>query len=349
MYCVNGFVYSMTNSSNYNEVMVYSRSMNGMLSRVGGYDTGGKGTGQQIVDPLSSQGSIILSHSDRLLFVVNAGSNSISSFSIEENGNLILIDVVPSNGVMPNSLSIYQDILYVSNRGDDQHPSNISGFQVDCHGRMHKLYNATYALSSPSAKPSCVVFSTKADYLIVSELSSNQFMVFPVHCDGTLGRGVVNASNGAGPFGSLFLRNGVFVVSEAGAASLSTYHITNCLQLHAIAKSIPNQQKATCWVSVDIKEQYAYTSNAGTDTISIYRIDQMGNVNLIKNVLSDPNGRAAPLDSTTPCDGKNLYVLNGNEGTISVFEIRKNGDLVLVQVFANTGLPNIGAQGIASW
>ena len=46
-------------------------------------------------------------------------------------------------------------------------------------------------------------------------------------------------------------------------------------------------------------------------------------------------------------DGRNLYTLNGNQGTVSVFNINDDGSLVRLQVAAWTKFPYFGSQGLA--
>ncbi|HBQ87385.1 MAG TPA: hypothetical protein DD811_13045, partial [Syntrophomonas sp.] len=99
-----GMVYAMTNSAAGNKVIAFRRGANGRLTRVKAYETGGRGTGKAQVDPLASQGSLILSRGGGFLFAVNAGSNSISSFRVANSGRLTLVNVVPSGGVKPNSI-----------------------------------------------------------------------------------------------------------------------------------------------------------------------------------------------------------------------------------------------------
>ena len=84
-----GAVYTITNSADDNEVVVYQRSVTGSLHFQGSYSTGGLGSG----GGLGSQGAVILSNNDRLLFAVNAGSNQISTFAVQGH-DLHLIDVV---------------------------------------------------------------------------------------------------------------------------------------------------------------------------------------------------------------------------------------------------------------
>ncbi len=55
-----GAVYTMTNDSAGNQVVVFSRDGNGILTKVVTIPTGGKGSGSAL-DPVGSQGSLMLS------------------------------------------------------------------------------------------------------------------------------------------------------------------------------------------------------------------------------------------------------------------------------------------------
>ena len=73
-----GHVYVLSNSPAGNAVLDYSRAADGTLSGPVSYPTGGTGTG----GGLGSQGAVILDGDD--LYAVNAGSNSITRFSVQE-------------------------------------------------------------------------------------------------------------------------------------------------------------------------------------------------------------------------------------------------------------------------
>ena len=107
-----GAVYTMTNSSMGNSVLVYNRAADGRLMEDGSYATGGLGSG----DGLGNQGAVVLSKNNRWLFVVNAGSNDISVFAVKHRG-LKLIDRIDSGGLRPISLTVDRRILYVLNAG----------------------------------------------------------------------------------------------------------------------------------------------------------------------------------------------------------------------------------------
>jgi len=339
-------VFSMTNEIN-NSVVAFIRDSKGTLSCPKAFRTGGNGTGLQQADPLGSQGSIALSSNGKFLFVVNAGSNNISSFRVCQGG-LSLIDVVPSGGVFPNSLTINNHNLYVTNSGNQpQFAANVTGFHIDSDGHLCFINGSQRPLSSSNAQSRCIVSSPCNNKLVVSEAVTNNLSVYNVDCDGRLTGPTVTPSNGAGPFGSAYLNNNLLVVSEVGTNALSSYRVRNNGDLDVISGSVLNNQAATCWVSVDPDEHYAYTSNSGNGTITQYRIKNGGILTVVETIPSTPNTTGTPIDSKIDMCGKNFYVLNGREGSISVFKIDNNGHLVLLQIFRDTKLPQIGAQGMA--
>ncbi len=344
-----GMVYAMTNAAGTNEVIALCRDRDGRLTFAKAYATGGSGTGEAVVDPLQSQGSLVLSHDGRLLFAVNAGSNSISSFRVNECGMLKLIDIDPSGGVRPNSLAVIDKLLYVSNVGDDVNsiPSNVTGFRIKSDGHLQQISGSTHQLSDAYAVPACVVFRPDGSQLVVSELSTNNISVFQVNSDGTLTGPTVNTSSGAGPFGAVFASYGLLLVSEAGANALSSYDTNFNGTLDVISGSVANGQTAVCWVAASWYKPFAYTSNTGSGTITTYEINDNGELFLSDIVYSTLDQIGAPIDSGLSKDGYNFYVLNGNQGSISAFCIGRNGQLALIQVIEDVGLPTLGAQGLA--
>jgi hypothetical protein len=82
-----GAVFILTNDAKKNQVIAYERAANGTLSEPVYYDTNGRGSGGT-TDPLESQGSLTLSQDHSLLFAVNAGSGTVSVFSVHK-ANLI--------------------------------------------------------------------------------------------------------------------------------------------------------------------------------------------------------------------------------------------------------------------
>ncbi|SFJ30597.1 6-phosphogluconolactonase, cycloisomerase 2 family [Paenibacillus sp. UNC496MF] len=355
-----GMVYMMTNMEVTNQVVAFYRDKNGMLTFVGSSPTHGIGTGAREVsaattndgiDPLASQGSLALSPVGRFLFAVNAGSNSISSFILTNNGIPVLADVKPSGGAQPNSITVFGNLLYVSNVGNaaNNYASNITGFRVDNNGHLNPISGSTHSLSTINAQPSQILFNLDGSRIVVSELTTGHLSIFYVNQDGTVTGPIINESNGLHPFGSLFLSSGVFLVTEEGSNALSSYSMSRDGRLTVISGSVPTGQKATCWVVTTRNEQFAYASNTLSGTIATYRIDSNGALTFVRNIASTPAGMPTgrPIDIGVSKDGRYFYTLNGNQGTVSVFHINDDGNLDHLQVAAWTNMPYFGSQGLA--
>lgn len=353
-------VYIMTNMEVMNEVIAFFRDMNGILTFMGSYPTHGRGTGTREVstatandgvDPLASQGSLTLTRDGRFLLAVNAGSNSISSFLITDSGAPVLVDVKASGGAQPNSADVFGNLLYVSNVGNaaNNFASNITGFRIEDNGRLTPIPGSTHSLSTINAQPAGVVFTPDGRKIVVSELTANRLSVFHVNENGTVTGPIINDSNGMIPFGSCFLSSGILLVTEVGSSALSSYSMSDNGILNVISGSVPNGQKTACWVTTTRNERFAYTTNTLSGTISTYLIDGSGALTVVGHITSTPVGTATgmPIDAGVSKDGRNFYTLNGNQGTVSVFNIKDDGSLVRLQIAAWTHFTYFGSQGLA--
>src|SRR5262245_64744728 len=77
-----GAVFVQTDDLNHNSVVAFNRDDHGQLHRVGEFFTGGRGGVEQDVplDSLASQDSLTYDRVHQLLFAVNAGSHTITTF-----------------------------------------------------------------------------------------------------------------------------------------------------------------------------------------------------------------------------------------------------------------------------
>ena len=80
------------------------------------------------------------------------------------------------------------------------------------------------------------------------------------------------------PFGLTFDKSGRLQVAAA-SGSAATYRIERSGALTLVSGPVANGQTATCW-SVRIGD-YLYTANAGSNTITGYRIAADGSLSLL--------------------------------------------------------------------
>src|SRR4051794_37216692 len=144
-------VWVQTNEPTGNHVVVYDRGSDGRLTRAGTYATGGNGgvalPGTES-DHLASQGSLVYDPVERLLVAVNAGSDSVSSFSVHGD-ELRLESVVASGGQFPASVTVHGKLVYVLNAGG---AGVVQGFR-SAGGRLVPLPESARTLGLANGDP----------------------------------------------------------------------------------------------------------------------------------------------------------------------------------------------------
>ena len=315
-----GAVYTISNDAAGNEVLVYNRSTDGSLAYQGSYAAGGLGSG----GGLGSQTALVLSNNNHWLFAVDAGSNQISSFAVGADG-LQLVDVVDSGGTLPVSLTTYKDWLYVLNAGDS---GNISGFAIGGDGSLSPLAGSTQPVSNNGVGTAPglaqVAFNSDGNALVVTEKSTNLLDVYQV-VDGVAGAPASYPSEGATPFGFAFDRHNHAIVSEA-SGSVSSYEIGGG-GFSVISPAVGSTQVAACWIAISNNGKFAYTTNAGSGTISSYRIAANGSLTLLDATAGVTGDGSKPLDMAFSNNGSFIYTLAAGANAIVIFQFDSDGSL----------------------
>ena len=245
-----GHLYMQTNEVK-NAIIHYHWSANGALAEVERVATGGAGSGE--LSPIyhvnrpndfEGAGSVILTPDRRFLFTTNAGDNSVSSFAVDKEGRVTLLDVKPTgnptNGgakslaYAPSSRTLF--VLHTVG------PDHLRLMSVDEKGKL-TARPEQYSVNTkdwPNRGPTMVVLSPDGKFLVVAtafdELPSRKnpdgslilwiprpdgtqhvivsnapdpdgIAVFPVGKDGALGEPSFYDARGAVPFYIAFLHN----------------------------------------------------------------------------------------------------------------------------------------------
>jgi len=339
-----GQVFTMTNATSGNEILIFAHYPQQGLVNVGSVASGGNGTGAG----LGNQSGVILSDHHRWLYAVNAGSDSISVFRVRKGG-LMLIDTVASRGSQPVSLTRHGNLLYVLNAGSD----SIAGFTVNEQGMLSPLADSVRDLSGTGTGPAQISFTPRGDALVVTEKATNLITTFLVNEEGRPGSAVVNFSASATPFGFDFDRYGHLLVSEAAggaadASSLSSYEIQEDGTLMVLASAVPTTETAACWVEMSRNGRYAFTTNAGSSSISAFESGRDGSLMLTTEdgVAASTGAGSAPIDLALSARGNYLFSLSAANGTIAAFRLVGNRELVPMP--GVSGLPET-VNGLAAY
>ncbi len=335
-----GAVYTETNATTGNSIVAFRRATDGTLTPIGTFGAGGLGIGGA-VDPLQSQFAVVVSADHRALFAVDAGSNQVSSFRVSDGGSLSLVSVVASGGTLPVSLAVHENLLYVLNTNDN----TLSGFRVGGGAQLVALPHTTRSLAAGANGAAAVRFTPDGRRLIVSERVSNRLEVFPVDPNGRLGEPVVSPAVGSASFGFDITARNQPIVSET-QGSVTSYALASSGALTPITSSISTSGQAACWVIITSDGRFAYSSNAGSNTIAGFAIANNGSLTAVTPApTGDAGAGASPID-LDQVGSRLLFVLEGARGTIGTFTIDNTGHLTS-RPDTPVGAPASGFQGIA--
>ena len=332
--CPLGQVFVMTNAAGANAIDVFQRGPNTSLSLVQTAMTQGAGTGAG----LGSQGAIALSDDRNWLFAVNAGSNEISTFFVDESG-LVFTNRVGSGGTMPVSVATRGPLVYTVNGGS----GNIGGFWRTG-GQLTPIAGSSQPLSTPTAGPGQIAFSNDGNFLIVTEKSTNLIDVFPVDANGVAQPPTYQASTGQTPYGFAFTYRERIVVSDAfggaaGAGAMTSYQLGPAGGLSVLSGSVPDRHTAPCWVAVTGDGVYAYTTNTADGTVSSYLIGPTGTLTLLTGpgYTASLGSGAKPIDMGLSGGSRFLFVLLSGTGSIATVKVGDHGTLIPMGI--TSGLP----------
>lgn len=334
-----GAVYVLGNQPSGNEVIVFDRAADGSLTPAGSHATGGAGTG----GGLGSQGAVVLDDAGRFLYAVNAGSGSVTSFRVRPDG-LERVDVVASGGAMPTSLTVHHGLVYVLNAGG---AGNITGFTTEG-GDLEPLAGSTRPLSAAGTAPAQVSFSPDGRALVVTERATQRIDLYAVGGDGLATGPTVVPSAGATPFGFGFDNRGTLIVSEAfggapDASAVSSYRLAGG-GLDTVSASVTTTETAACWIAVTANGRFAYAGNAGTSSVTGYRVAPDGAIDILDADGKTGSSAAGVTDLAVSRDSRYLYARLGNR-TVDAWAIAADGSLAPLGPVP--GLP-AGAAGIAA-
>lgn len=340
-----GTVYTETNNASANTILTFNRKADGTLQQGDSYATGGVGTGSG----LGNQGALSIDGSN--LIAVNAGSNSISVFTIGSR-RLVLTDVANSGGTRPISVTQSRRLVYVLNAGTAQDPANIQGFFLTPNGKLVQIPSATMLLSTATPNPAQIQFSPDGRSLVVTEKGTNRVDLFELDAFGIPQSASYNSSNGTTPFGFDFDSRGRIFVAEAfagmaNASAMSSYRVDRQDDLLTISPSIPTTETAACWTLVSKDSRFAYTTNAGSGSVSGYRIGSNGALTLLNadGVTASTGQGSAPIDLASDNRGRFLYVLTNGAHAVMSYRINSNGSLTKID--EDGGLP-AGLSGLVA-
>jgi len=325
-------VFAQTNDARANELVVFTRDEQGRLANGGRYATGGRGTG---APHLPSQGSVVVAE-DRV-FVANAGSHTISLFSLE--GEPKLVRRVASGGERPTSIAVHGDHVYVVNAGS----ATVIGFDLD----LNPVHGALFALAT-GTDPAQIAFTPDGRGLVITDRASDSIILLMLS-SGVPRSASAYAAGGMTPYGFDFAGN-TLVVTEAfggavGEAAASSYAFDGN-RLETVSRSVGNSRSEVCWAVTAPDGRHVWVTNFGDGTISLYAVAADGSLELVDPVAAATvEGMKGIRDAARSGDGQFFYALDADARR--VFSYRIGVQARLEAIGSVDGLPETVA-GLAA-
>ena len=307
------------------------------------------GTGQrnaaEALGPDDSDKEVVASPDGRFLFTVNQGSGTVSTFDVEPDGSLSLVDAspVPSGGVQPDSLSLHGDHLYVTNRGDGAEgkpatvAATLASFIVGADGALFAVPSATVTLPK-NLSPAQVLTSADGRFTFVDNFATpsnlkvslaNTIEPFINGADGSL-TAVKNGAAGLAANPPLVLGlvedpvHHLIYAGRAPAGGVSVFSYNDVTGAVTYVGAVNSPGIATCWLNISPDGRYLYATDSGSDAISVYSLATptapklTQEFNLGGPALADGSAATAKSGLTTAEDfqfsfdpsGRHLFVLD---------------------------------------
>lgn len=326
-------VFVQRNSANRNAVAAFAQdAATGVLSLVGVFRTGGKGE-----PAINGNQSHALAAWGSLLFVTNAGDNSISTFRIQRDGGLVLLSQTPSRGVRPVSLAVKKNILLVVNQGIKEGSpgaigGNVRAFRIGADGRLSRIADAVYRFS-PKDLPNEILSNSANPLFTVGRSGSNSASTFWLHNEGTisLAETVFNIPD---PLGGA-IKPGTQSTVILTLPDRDTAGVTS-LQMNArgrtlVRRTYPRpEQKDPCWAAIHPDGVRVWTSAFATRLLSLYLLGSDGSLKAVSN-YSYSRGPGS-VDIAVDSAGSHLFRLEAFRASDGGRDIRP-----AVDVFSITG------------
>jgi 6-phosphogluconolactonase len=329
---VGGSVYVQTNEAQ-NRVIAFARAADGGLSEIGSYATGGAGDAKP---HLTSQGSVTRSGDGRYLLVTNVASDDLSVFRVAGSG-LELVRTVSSGGAGPKSVAERDGLVFVLNTGTP----GVNGFRVGDDG-LEPVMGADQMLSATHAEPAQIGFTPDGSMIVITERATDSIITFAVASDGRLGEMQTTPSSGPTPYGFAFTSGGVLIVTEAfragkGEAAASSYDVRGGVPM-PVTRSLGNGRSEICWAVVSRDDRYVFTTNFADGAVSRYAVAGDGSLTLEDATAGiTEDGRPGLRDEGLAADGRFLYAIDADSGSVFGWEIGDEGSLAPIGSWG--GLP----------
>jgi len=344
---IQGAAYFITNDPSGNYVVSADIQSDGSLVYRRAVLAGGRGahglTNPVGPDALFSQGSIKTSATGNILATVNAGSNTLAVFNIDQDrpSDLTMLGLpVSSEGEFPMSLAINNngDQVCVLNGGE---VNGVICFDVDQQlglvsnpNTLRSLsLNQTTPATGPPGSASDIIFSEDGTQLIASikgiPPTPGFLAIWDIADDGSLSENftsVAPPSGGLLPFSMTSIPGTSAVLVTDPGIGFDVFDLSQTDNSSSSSAVPINGQSATCWSSFSNKTGNFYLTDVGTSIVTEVNVGQNLTGTVVNQYPQQPGSGTIDSDIATIGDNDFLYVLAPNITSIQVLALNSPGN-----------------------
>lgn len=257
-----------------------------------------------------------------LVFAVVADvQGKVSSFAVEADGNLRLLNEVSSKGNGPAHVQIDRTGKWVSTANFGS--GSVAVYRIEADGRLSEAVDsAQHAGKGPHATRQAgphahsTYFSADNKTMYAADLGIDEVKVYGFDAvSGKLSPGAsLKTPAGAGPRHLALGKKRVYVLNEI-ASTVSVFEGGKLVEtVNALPDGFTGDSSAA-EIVIDKKEKFLYASNRGADTIAVFRIGSS-----LKKIGDVKVGKT-PRGFVLSPDGRFLIAGSQAENTIQVFRV----------------------------
>jgi len=287
-----------------------------------------------------------------MLATVNAGSNTVSVFSIDPKDPAklkILGKPAPSEGEFPMSLAFNKEgkQLCVLNGGK---VNGVNCYKVDQKNGLSAQPNAkrdlginqTTPATGPAGSLSHVIFSEDGKKLVAAVKGTPPtpgfLAVWDVQGDGSLSekfQKVAPEKGGLLPFSMTVIPGKNAILATDAGLGFDIFDMSNKgTGKGGKTKSSANEikgQKATCWSSFSPKTKNFYLTDIGTSMVTEVKVDGNLKGSIVKQYPQGDNSGTIDNDIATVGNNDFMYVMAANATAVDVLSLNAPGKAASVQ------------------
>jgi hypothetical protein len=298
---------------------------------------------------LFSQGSVKASAGGKVLAAVNAGSNSVSLFSVnpEQPSHIQMIGKpVSSGGEFPMSLAFNTagTMLCALNGGK---VNGVNCYKVDKSGlqampnTLRSLgLNQTTPATGPAGTASHVIFSEDGKQLIASVKGTPPtpgfLAVWDIENNNSLSRDFKQVAPGQGgllPFSMTIIPGKNAILATDAGVGFDIFDMAGGASNTSNTSSVvPIQgQGATCWSSFSSKTGNFYLTDIKTSLVTEVNVDNNLKGTVVKQYSQTNNSGTIDNDVATIGSNDFMYVMSANATSINVLSLDAPGQAQNIQ------------------